>query len=1344
MSSREALAELLWAEKYRPRKLSDMVNQEEVVKRLEKFVEEKNMPHLLFAGPPGTGKCVTGDTLVLTSDGVKAIREVVEREIRSYNGAGELFVKPHSNLSVYTLDRSGVVRKTRVSYVYRGKTSSVVIVKTRLGRVLKLTPRHPLLVLGNNGIKWVRASSVKPGDYIATPRIIKIPNGFRDKCSRKAELLGYILSDGNIYYNPDTGKCYVAFHNNDKKLREIVKKLFKEVYGVSVREEYPKGRTPRVRTSVKRVVLDIIRETGVYGRKSSKIHIPPIAWRHKGALRSFLRAYYDGDAYVGRNDIVLSTRSREFAYEIAYALLVFGIRASVRRHRDSYRVYICGRENVEKFVKEIGFNSESKKLKALYIIKSVRDHGTNVDVIPVITPFKDVIRVFREEFRSVSGSELRLLLEKDRVGYRRFKSIGERFLKDFRRVRIKIDRYVRELSSIEILSKEQFMDILNSYTSYSTRAPIYQCGIREYLNNIHTPRLMTISVVDKRIEGFVEDFSRLKRILYVVIKNYIGFNYIAKKLSINPYIIKYMLKSRNNSIDAVEYVKRIRDIVLRVLVILDKALEKTIETIDYMLKSDILWDYVEEVSVEDREETVYDLTIDNTHNYVGGNLPTILHNTTAAHCLAHDLYGEDYHRYMLELNASVSKNTPILVRVNGKVMRVTFDYLDKKYFNKESMIIRYRDGEYVRTPDLEILTYDKETGKVLWKKVKWIIRHKTSKIMRVRIRGGGVLELTGNHSVMVLDSNGEIIEKSAYALKPGDYLISFVTKLPGKTVSIKLRQRRSSRVKLPDRLVLSKDLAWLFGIYVAEGAVGFKKSRTGILTSGQLVITVGYPKEQALAKRIKDIAVQYSIPVYENIGYLGYDRSCASSYQVRLLSTGLSRYVKKEFYSGKGTRAVNKRVPSIIFEGPIEYRVRFLKGLYKGDGTGVWNSVVRISSVSKDLLIDATWLARISGIESLIYDREVRLIWKGSMKYKKSDLLLAKPYIEFFNNIGYAIGINWRYELRHQLYEGRETVSKEKLIKILKSINEDLLSEDQRKKLAKLRILAMSDLHVVKISSIELIDYNDYVYDVYVPDNNMFFAGTIPVLLHNSDERGIDVIRSKVKEFARTRVPGEIPFKIVLLDEADNMTADAQQALRRLMELFTINTRFILIANYPSKIIEPIQSRCAVFRFTPLKKDDVVSRLKWIADQEGVEYDVKALETIHEISEGDMRKAINVLQAASALGKVTVEAVYKVVGLAHPREVREMIKLALDGKFDEARSKLRELMINYGLSGLDIIKQVHREIFSGELKLPDEYRVLIADYAGEIQYRLVEGADDEIQLNAFLARLAFLGRKFKV
>ena len=169
--------------------------------------------------------------------------------------------------------------------------------------------------------------------------------------------------------------------------------------------------------------------------------------------------------------------------------------------------------------------------------------------------------------------------------------------------------------------------------------------------------------------------------------------------------------------------------------------------------------------------------------------------------------------------------------------------------------------------------------------------------------------------------------------------------------------------------------------------------------------------------------------------------------------------------------------------------------------------------------------------------------------------------------------------------------------------------------------------------------------------------------LNASDERGINVIREKVKEFARSRLPPEIPFKIVLLDEADNMTSDAQQALRRLMELYSSVTRFILIANYPSKIIDPIQSRCAFFRFQPLKKEDIVARLRYIAENEGVEYEEEALDALYEVSEGDMRKAINVLQAASFLGKVTVDSVYRVVGMARPREIREMLQAALRGDF---------------------------------------------------------------------------------
>jgi replication factor C small subunit len=284
------------------------------------------------------------------------------------------------------------------------------------------------------------------------------------------------------------------------------------------------------------------------------------------------------------------------------------------------------------------------------------------------------------------------------------------------------------------------------------------------------------------------------------------------------------------------------------------------------------------------------------------------------------------------------------------------------------------------------------------------------------------------------------------------------------------------------------------------------------------------------------------------------------------------------------------------------------------------------------------------------------------------------------------------------------------------------------------------ELEYVEVVDIEEVHGRTVVYDLSVPGVENFFAGTLPVLVHNSDERGINVIREKVKEFARSRTPPGIPFKIILLDEADNMTADAQQALRRLMELFTASTRFILIANYPSKIIDPIQSRCAFFRFTPLKKEDVIGRLKYIAEQEGVDYDEEALEAIYEISEGDMRKAINILQSSAYLGRVTVDTVYKVVGMARPREVREMIQAALKGDFMAAREMLRKLMIEYGLSGEDVVRQIHREIFGQEIKLPEDVRVLIADYLGEIHFRLVEGSDDDIQLSAFLAWLAQIGK----
>jgi len=245
--------------------------------------------------------------------------------------------------------------------------------------------------------------------------------------------------------------------------------------------------------------------------------------------------------------------------------------------------------------------------------------------------------------------------------------------------------------------------------------------------------------------------------------------------------------------------------------------------------------------------------------------------------------------------------------------------------------------------------------------------------------------------------------------------------------------------------------------------------------------------------------------------------------------------------------------------------------------------------------------------------------------------------------------------------------------------------------------------------------------------------------LNASDARGIDVIRTTVKDFARTMSLGDIPFKILVLDEADALTPEAQQALRRTMERYTRTCRFILIVNYSSKIIEPIQSRCALFRFPRLNRENIIGMLKFISEKEGVKLEDDGIEAILYVSEGDMRKAINTLQAASALGEsVNADAVYKVTGKARPEEVRQMMELALSGDFIKARERLHELLINYGLSGVDVVRQVHRETFN--MEIPEPWKLRIANIVGEIDFRMSEGANEEIQLSALLAQFGLVGR----
>jgi replication factor C small subunit len=247
--------------------------------------------------------------------------------------------------------------------------------------------------------------------------------------------------------------------------------------------------------------------------------------------------------------------------------------------------------------------------------------------------------------------------------------------------------------------------------------------------------------------------------------------------------------------------------------------------------------------------------------------------------------------------------------------------------------------------------------------------------------------------------------------------------------------------------------------------------------------------------------------------------------------------------------------------------------------------------------------------------------------------------------------------------------------------------------------------------------------------------------LNASDERGIKMVRERVKEFAASiKLAGDKEFgkpKIIILDEADEMTSEAQTALRRIIEDSARTTRFVIICNYLSQIIEPIQSRCVVFRFTRLPKEDVIDHLKMICEQQKLKYEEKALAQINEATGGDLRHSINIMQAAAGMGSVSVASVIAAIGLSGRTRVGEVLRLAMSGRFNDSRAKLLELTQVYGMSEGDFMKYANEEAYEMRIEKPEEFAAIMAEY----DYRLTAGAHPEIQLSALLAQLGKLAKK---
>jgi len=244
--------------------------------------------------------------------------------------------------------------------------------------------------------------------------------------------------------------------------------------------------------------------------------------------------------------------------------------------------------------------------------------------------------------------------------------------------------------------------------------------------------------------------------------------------------------------------------------------------------------------------------------------------------------------------------------------------------------------------------------------------------------------------------------------------------------------------------------------------------------------------------------------------------------------------------------------------------------------------------------------------------------------------------------------------------------------------------------------------------------------------------------LNASDERGINVVREKVKNFARTKSLGNVAFKIIFMDEADALTPEAQQALRRTMENYSATCRFILSCNYSSKIIDPIQSRCAIFRFKLLEKKDIEKVIRKIEEGEKLQISPESVEMLYEGSEGDCRRCINILQSTASISPIiSTELVSTVISSAKPKDIKIVLGYAISGDFQKSREKLLDVMLKESISGQDVIKAIQKEIWN--LPVEPELKVKLTEKTGEAEFRIVEGSDPFIQLQSLLASFVLAG-----
>ena len=627
-----------WVEKYRPKTLDEITGHEEIIKRLKNYVKKKSMPHMLFSGPPGVGKCLTGDTKVIINDKIENLGDVVEKISNGKFGATMV-----DNLNVLGIDEDGKIKKFNVQYVYKDKTDKIIKIKTRYGRELKITPYHPLLINRENGtIIWEKAENLKIGDKLATSRYVPFneENPTDEYECMLSEWLGYFMGDGHADKNCNT----ITFTNNDEFLRkrfaELTEKLFDDA---KIKERIHKNRAPDIYVNSKKAVeiIDNLR-----GKKSHKVKIPNDVL-NSPSLKYFIRAYFDCDAGVEHSSIVLSTASKDMAEDLSYALAKYGIISKLKtKHnkkyeKDYYYVVISNSSNIKKFLEEIGFNQDRKYNKAKELLKNEN-------------PNLDVIAIDKSKIRYIANRlKIQFSDDKKRWGYAKTKKTSFEISK-------KVYYKLEEIKTLKKLIDKSILidwnEVAKRRKDIAEKTGIRSDRILEYIKGKRKPSLKNYLKIAKCLNMNIED--TVEAMKYFA-KHYTSYAELGRIMGTWNSSVRLYLEGNTCNIDKLE---EVRTAELKIIdeILNDEKLTDAIAYVLFLTTNEIYWDEITDMETSEEDFTIYDLHVPKYHNFIGGNLPTVLHNTTAALCLARDLFGENWRDNILELNSSDERGIDVI------------------------------------------------------------------------------------------------------------------------------------------------------------------------------------------------------------------------------------------------------------------------------------------------------------------------------------------------------------------------------------------------------------------------------------------------------------------------------------------------------------------------------------------------------------------------------------------------------------------------------------------------------------------------------------------------------------